>query len=552
MVFQGHLIRFYSVFNLVLAWGGLFLFRGKALGRFPLFGRTGWTFEILSGRAYAGVLGTARWLEGLSTRRFWRLLLLLAGLSALLKALNALGHDGYFSGDDVEVLEMTLSRLLGWPWRAWDLRNAFFPFTFIFPAQYGVWLLGVRDPWLLDMTGRAVIILFSSVNILLLYRVTKIWSGRRTPALFAAALLAFSQLSISLSSTVLPRPVSTTFLLLATLLYLRAPARRRSLLGVGLCLGLATTIRFSEGIFLLPFLAHLAWRRRWRQAFLLGMATVLSALMLLGVSDTLYWGSPLHSLKHIVTYTLVQGQSSRGTQSLFFYLTHLKDWTNPVLPCFLPLAWRRRRAGLMGVLFLLPLLLLSLLPHKEARYLVPLLPFFCALVGVGVWRFLRGGIQNRAVPRDRRVSRAGLLVLALLLALLFEADGYHALRSESGVVLARTLTAMKPLQHVAVEQIWRAGSRVYLGAVPDLRDIDTDRSRDPGYLEAVLEDPVLEAVALKASTLARNGCEALLGANGFSEVSLRPCSRDPYRLFVRRRFREAGWGGPSPASGPAG
>ena len=141
---------------------------------------------------------------------------MIASLASLVVKLgNILWYQGFYSGDDVEVHEMTLGILFRQEWPIWNLRSPVFPVGFIFPVQWLLVQLGVSGTTALVMAGRLVVALFSTANILLLFAVT-LRQWRSIPiATFAALFLASSGLHIQFGSSELPRTVATTFLLAA-------------------------------------------------------------------------------------------------------------------------------------------------------------------------------------------------------------------------------------------------------------------------------------------------------------------------------------------------
>ena len=81
-------------------------------------------------------------------------MLLLIVVITVVKLANAALYPGFFSGDDVEIHEMTFARLFGWNWTAWDLRNAFYPMVFIYPIQALLAGMGIDDTATLVFAGR--------------------------------------------------------------------------------------------------------------------------------------------------------------------------------------------------------------------------------------------------------------------------------------------------------------------------------------------------------------------------------------------------------------
>ncbi|MCG6963493.1 MAG: hypothetical protein LJE95_09525, partial [Acidobacteria bacterium] len=130
----------------------------------------------------------------------WRLVVLLAAVSFLLKVANAWYYRGFFSGDDVEILEWVLSRLQGWQYSPWALRNPFFPFSFLFPPLWAAHSFGLHDTWSLVFLARLCVALCSSVAVIFAYLIGKKLSGSRAGGTFVAASVAIGGLFIRFSS----------------------------------------------------------------------------------------------------------------------------------------------------------------------------------------------------------------------------------------------------------------------------------------------------------------------------------------------------------------
>src|SRR5262249_52175596 len=163
-------------------------------------------------------------------------------------------------------------------------------------------------------------------------------------------------------------------------------------------------------------------------------------------SDLLYWGQAFHSLRAIVDFTFVNQLSSRGYEPLFYYATDLPNWSD-VLLVVLALASARIGGGLPLTWALLPVALLSLLPHKEPRYVIATIPFFALATSRTLWTWL----ERLATPQQRQWSlRAGwlevspqsapmaalCLLLSLTAAALYDASHSRFHRSEDQVRLA--------------------------------------------------------------------------------------------------------------------
>ena len=243
--------------------------------------------------------------------------LVVSGLvsATVVKLLLAWANPGFFSGDDVEVQEMSLRLLWRTDWPIWDLRSPFFPVGLIYPGQKLVAASGIAtSAAALIFTGRAAVAVLSSMAIWLVWRIgRRLWPETPGWAMVAALLFATAKLHIAFGSSELPRPVATVAVLGAFLL-LQDPRAGRVLASASL-IGVAMCFRFSEVVFLGPAVVSLAWQRRWLPVIAVVGIAGAAALAIIGASDAWYWGEPFHSLRAAIDYTLVEKLSSRGYQS---------------------------------------------------------------------------------------------------------------------------------------------------------------------------------------------------------------------------------------------
>jgi hypothetical protein len=286
-------------------------------------------------------------------------------------------------------------------------------------------------------------------------------------------------------------------------------------------------LRFSEGVYALALAAHLLIQRRFRDLAFATVAASATTAAVLGPGDALYWGEAFHSLRQIVDFTLIHGASSRGFEPFHYYATQAPTWSNIfAVAFFLVAAFRRNWEPALWVL--LPVCLLSLLPHREERYLVPALPFF-ALAAAQGFRYLLLRFQQPGRERG-----ALLVMVALAGAVLFELEGARFRRSESAVDVARYVAGQPDARQVAIEQSWRAGSNLFLGRIV-LWDLDPRRVGERPYLWSLLSRSELQYVALRDESVRKAGLESVLDSAGFVAVRIaRQSTHDPYRLFRRR------------------
>jgi hypothetical protein len=186
---------------------------------------------------------------------------------------------------------------------------------------------------------------------------------------------------------------------------------------------------------------------------------------------------------------------------------------------------RRSRAVLWAGI---PIVLLSMLPHKEARYMLPVLAFLSMLAGEGAWRLIEW------VRQRERQRLATIASLALgLFWLHSNLRSYPSPRSEDSVRAAILIGEQHPNGTVAFEWGTGSGGGIYMSAwqhrdlLPPLHDAPL------AEIEGLIRREDLTCIALRARTLNRIGVESALQELGWSELT-RGSNRD-VRVFVRDR-----------------
>ncbi len=258
-------------------------------------------------------------------------------ISALVKVLHAYFGFGFFSGDDVEIQEMSFARLFHWDWQASGLRSPLYPMVFIYPVQFLLSAAGVQNPSTLIFAGRLVVVAFSILNLWLVYKIASRIFSSVPIGLLTMGFLAMSKLHTAFASTELPRTVASSFILLSFWLLLSEKAHVVYLILSGVLLGIGAALRFSEVIFFIPAVLFLVFNKRWRQGLILGFISTSTFLAVIGVSDALHWKSPWYSLRNIFDYTLVNKQSSRGYEPPYYYALSIGIWSDFLtvgLSCF--------------------------------------------------------------------------------------------------------------------------------------------------------------------------------------------------------------------------
>jgi GPI mannosyltransferase 3 len=159
---------------------------------------------------------------------------------------------------------------------------------------------------------------------------------------------------------------------------------QRDFLLAGLALGLVAVLRIQ----LLPAIGLTALMfcgRGFRQRWLPLVAGMTGVVLAQGVLDAVTLGSPLQSIWYYVWVNQVSGvASSFGVSPWYEYLTGMRwNWSlalPPLAVCVAAGAWRQARLLAIAASIIL---LFSLIPHKEQRFIFPAIPLLLTVAGTG-------------------------------------------------------------------------------------------------------------------------------------------------------------------------
>jgi GPI mannosyltransferase 3 len=349
----------------------------------------------------------------------------------------SLNDDGIYWPDEIfQSLEPAHRLVFGYGLVAWEFldgaRNWAFPgFVALLLAIERV--IGLSDPRAYIDANRLV---FSGVGIATAfgsYRLARAYGAASLAAACGAALVAlaapmiyFAPRALSETASALPIVFGFSFALWP------GAGRSQRALGASL-LGLAVLLRLQNAIFCVGLLAILAGRRQWRSA--IEASVVLAGWAILyGLVDLMTWGGWFHS---VVTYL----SAALSPEWYQWWATHPVGIEPPdyfvrllwnampaaaLLAAGLALAAVRRAPGLLAVALAF-LVFHSAFPHKELRYIVPVLPLFGALAAIGLDAL---GAAARRLGEERAADLAWVtptLSIAVLASAAFSAAGFHDL-----------------------------------------------------------------------------------------------------------------------------
>jgi hypothetical protein len=173
------------------------------------------------------------------------------------------------------------------------------------------------------------------------------------------------------------------------------------------------------------------------------------------------------------------------------------------------------------------------LPHKESRYLLPIIPFFSICLAAAFWNLLRESSSASSNKLVLFFRKPHVILLLLCLGILFELDGFRVRRTESAVDIAKFINE-QDASAAAIQQIWKTGGKIYMPRLQRIDDLIPELISDPQYLRNKISDPEIQFVALQKRDIKRYGYAELIIQCGYHEIPFPTSSdRNEYLLFQR-------------------
>ena len=194
----------------------------------------------------------------------------------------------------------------------------------------------------------------------------------------------------------------------------RVPADSQSLIWCGLWFGIAGALRLACGFHMLIPLVDLIFRGRLRAIRLLLVGAMFPVLFV-GVLDLMTWGSFFHSTIEHVRYNFFEGGASKHGVSPWTYYLAESLWgrLGPLAPiASLVMLSGLRYSWVAALTLVVPVAVLSGLPHKEDRFVIYNWPLLSALLGIGCAVIIRWLRQHGA--RHWRVSIGATVAVILI------------------------------------------------------------------------------------------------------------------------------------------
>jgi GPI mannosyltransferase 3 len=329
---------------------------------------------------------------------------LLVCATALSRAWVAVADQGMFWPDEIfQSIEQAHRAAFGIGYIPWEFRDGarswVYPGLLAIVMKLASWL-GAHTGISLVLAAKGFMVALATVTTLFSMRIA-LRLGGRTAALLTGVLVCCFPALVVFGARCMSEMASASLLTVATALVLGGTRRRQQL--AGFIAMAAFFVRFQTGVVVLGLFLFLLFNRRFRDAMHY-TAGVVVAGVLGGALDWITWGKPFQSVGVYVTFNLLEGKSAQwGTSPASYYLEHAflsTGWTLAIVGLgFLLAFWRHRTLAIVSLGFVA---MHIYVPHKEYRFLMPIVPLVLTLSGLGLgrvldWlfaRFLRGFFQK--------------------------------------------------------------------------------------------------------------------------------------------------------------
>jgi len=334
-------------------------------------------------------------------------------------------------------------------------------------------ILGIHNPQLIMMINRFFHAIFSLITVYYGYKISEKLLNQNA-AKMAGLLLAIYWFMPWMSVRNLVEMVCIPFLILGFWSIIKETDKRHFLhifIG-GLWFGLAFSVRYQTGLFILGTGIALLIAKKWRKVFILATGVVTIVAISQGLVDLLIWDIPFgqlkvyvdhnihHALDYIVgpwyNYLLLLLGMLIPPISFFLFFGFLRSWKKHLI-LFLPM-----------VLFLL---FHSYFPNKQERFILPMVPFLIILGTVG-WEEFRN--RSKFWARNAKLLRASWTFFWILnIALLPFVTTMYSKRArvESMTYLSR----YQDIGYLLFDDTFRGDIRIpptfYLGQQPGILEL---------------------------------------------------------------------------------
>lgn len=451
-----------------------------------------------------------------AARQSWPLILVVI-LALVLRVVGAVPHTFNHADEIWQYLEPARG-LTGRAWlTTWEyregIRSWLLPILMAGPLAAGLAVTGD------NLTAVVIIRMIMAVLSLSIVISGMVIAGRisRLHALVVGIVLATSTDIIFFSARTLSETVGTILLLPAAALLLRPVPRQTPVtwFASGMLLGLAFCIRFQFGP-MLGVLAVLALRTNWR-GWAWCIAGGLGALAIDAIANLSQGAVPFRWLVENLRINIVEHRSARyGVEPWWWYPRHqYEGWGLAMVPVAILALVGLRRSPVLAIVAVVNIALLSLVPHKEYRFILPSVVLLILVAGIGT-----ADIIAAARRRNWEMQTTAIMVaawLALAAAPMMTTTGRLRAGGQDGIALMRSANGKQDLCGLATLRQITLTSYTYLDrAVPIYLFSEDGAERTLANLAGSFNAVVAERAA-----------QPMLARSGYS---MRKCVRPPHGL----------------------
>lgn len=365
------------------------------------------------------------------TRSFYVLAGLVLVVAAVPRLWAAWFDQGVFWPDEIfQSIEQAHRLVFGYGITPWEFRAGArswaFPGTIAGLLKAGA-LVGLDSGRSLVLLVKTCMALLSLLTLYLTMCLAYTLAGTRG-ALLAGLLGGFFPASLLLSSRALSEVATAPVLLGSYLLACRTGDQKR-LLMAGALAGLAICMRYQSGVIACGILAIVVSERRFKDA--LWFSAGASALGVMGgLLDWVTWGKPFYAFKKYLYFNLKKSGAKFGRYPFGYYFRVTLSSVGPMAWVLgLGLVASVRTAPKLLWLVLGYGLLHAVIPHKEYRFLMPIVPFAMALAAAGLAEII-GRLPSPAIVTGVVACGGALLMLYQTTQLTWEKMGFPSDRGE--------------------------------------------------------------------------------------------------------------------------
>lgn len=336
-------------------------------------------------------MAKSKFLSGLDTP-----LLLVLFLAFILRLFVMLNSQGSFHADEIfQTVEPAHRLAFGYGIKTWEwekgIRSWFLP-----GAYAGILFIG-------KIAGIHFFnLILSLFGIYAVFVIGK-ESGGKKAGIIVGLLAAASIFLIKFAHRPLTEAVSMNFILLALASAYKGVREDRGYLLTlsGALLGASFLIRFPSALFIIPTAIFVTIYRP--KLFLWFAVPLCSILILGGFLDLATWGSFWHAPIEFLKFNILENKSAIfGITPATWYLKLLFPNKLVTVLTVIFFAIGAYRNGFVSSSFLAYLLVFSLIPHKEERFIIPIIPLSLITLGLGIERvtnalFKRTYVRNLAI-----------------------------------------------------------------------------------------------------------------------------------------------------------